>query len=132
VVVRRDAKALAVVDFNQDGWPDLLVTRNNDRPLALLNAGSAQRHSFGVALRGRPGNPDAIGARISVTLADGSVQTAEVAAGSGYFAQSTATQFFGFPDSARPQEIKIRWPDGRENVHTFEVAPTKTLLIPAP
>jgi hypothetical protein len=131
-VVRRDAKALAVIDFNQDGWPDLFATRNNDRPLALLNAGKPGRRSFGVALLGAPGNPSAIGARFALTLADGSAQFAEMAGGSGYFAQSTATVFFGYPEGVPPREMKIRWPDGRETVHTFEVAPTKTLRFSAP
>jgi hypothetical protein len=132
IVVRREGKALAVIDFNQDGWPDLFATRMNDRPLALLNGGLPARRSFGVSVRGRPGNPDAIGARLSLTLADGSRQVAEVSGGSGYFAQSTATVFFGYPEDVLPRELKIRWPDGRETMHTFEVAPTKTLLISAP
>jgi hypothetical protein len=132
VVVRRDAKALAVIDFNQDGWPDLLATRNNDRPLALLNHGAGDRRSFGVALRGGPGNPHAIGARLTLTLRDGSTQTAEVAGGSGYFAQSTKTVFFGYAEDVLPRELKIRWPDGRETVQTFEAAPSKTLRISAP
>jgi hypothetical protein len=132
VVVRGDAKAQVVIDFNQDGWPDLFVSRNNDRPVALLNAGSAAGRSFGVALQGAPGNPDAVGARVTITLGDGSTQTAEVAGGSGYFSRSTTTLFFGYTDQTRPSEIKIRWPDGRETVHIFEAAPTKTLRVPAP
>jgi hypothetical protein len=132
IVVRRDAKALAVIDFNQDGWPDLFATRSNDRPLALLNGGKPGRRSFGVALLGAPGNPNAIGARLALTLSDGTSQIAEMATGSGYFAQSTATVFFGYPEGVPPHELKIRWPDGRETVHTFEVAPTKTLRISAP
>jgi hypothetical protein len=132
VIVRRDAKALAVIDFNQDGWPDLFVTRNNDRPVALLNGGVAGGRSFGVALRGAAGNPTAVGARLTLTLADGSSQTAEIAGGSGYFAQSTATVFFGHPEGVSPRDLKIRWPDGRETVQTFDDAPTKTLRFSAP
>src|SRR6185437_684301 len=44
LVVPGDAKALAVIDLDQDGWPDLLVTRNNDRTLAFRNRGGDQRH----------------------------------------------------------------------------------------
>jgi hypothetical protein len=132
IVVRRDAKALATIDFNQDGWADVVVTRNNDRPLALLNGGRVGGRSFGVALRGAAGNPAAVGARVMLTLADGSTQTSEMVAGSGYFAQSTATLFFGYPESVAPEKLKIRWPDGRETVHTFEAAPAKTLRFSAP
>jgi hypothetical protein len=131
-IVRRDAKALAAVDFDQDGWPDFLVTRNNDTPLAWRNNGRAGRHSFGVRLRGGPGNPAAAGARLTLTLADGATQTSEVAAGSGYFSQSSATVFFGWPDGAAPKELKIRWPDGRESVQTFSAPPAKILRVSAP
>ena len=40
LLVPGDAKALVVVDLDRDGWPDFLVTRNNDDTLAFRN----QRH----------------------------------------------------------------------------------------
>jgi hypothetical protein len=58
IVVPGDARALAVADLNQDGWPDVFVTRSNDVPLTFLNGGAPGRNSFGVALRGAPGNPN--------------------------------------------------------------------------
>jgi hypothetical protein len=132
IIVRRDAKALAVTDFNQDGWPDFFATRNNDRPMAYLNRPRPERRSFGVALQGAAGNPAVVGARLTVKLADGSSQTAEIAAGSGYFAQSSATVFFGYPESAPPTELRIRWPDGRESVQSFPSAPSKIVRFAAP
>ncbi len=131
-VVRHDAKALAVADLNQDGWPDLFVTRNNAVALAFLNRGVSGRHSFGVGLRGASGNPTAVGARLTLRLADGSSQTAEIAAGSGCFTQSSATVFFGYPDSAAPERLGIRWPDGRESEHVFAAPPPKFLRLSAP
>jgi hypothetical protein len=111
-MVRGDAKALAVLDFDRDGWPDFVVSRNNDQTLAFRNGGSAGRASFGVRLQGGAGNPTAIGARITVELADGSRQVAEVQAGSGYFTQSSATCFFGHPTAAAVRQITVHWPDG--------------------
>ena len=131
-IVPFDARALVVADLNQDGWPDLVATRNNDTPLAFLNRAQPGRHSFGVALRGGRGNPAAIGARLTLALADGSSQTAEIAAGSGYFSQSSATAFFGYPDAAPPVRLKIRWPDGRETERAFSEAPPKLLRLSAP
>ena len=131
LVVPGDAKALAVLDLDGDGWPDFLVTRNNERMLAFANTGVAGRQSLRVVLRGPAGNPTAIGARITVVLTDGLQQTAEVAAGSGYLSQSTAACFFGFPDSNPPRVIRVRWPSGR----TTEIAgPAKsgTVAITAP
>ena len=71
LVVPGDAKALASIDLDQDGWPDFLVTRNNSTTLAFRNSGAAGRRSFGVRLKGPDGNPTGIGARITVLQADG-------------------------------------------------------------
>jgi hypothetical protein len=131
-IVRRDAKALAVSDLNRDGWPDLFVTRNNDRALAFQNRPLPGRHSFGVALRGPRGNPAAVGAQLTLTLADGSTQTVEITAGSGYFSQSSGTAFFGYTDSAPPRQLKIRWPDGRLTEQNFTSPPSRLLRLSAP
>jgi len=129
--VRGDAKALCVLDLDRDGWPDFMVSRNNDITSAYRNGGHAGRHSFGVRLQGPAGNPTGIGARITVTLADGSTQTSEVTAGSGYFSQSSATCFFGYPDGNTPRQVRVRWPDGQETVSAGPSG-TPRLLLAAP
>lgn len=129
-IVTGDAKALVVTDFDRDGWPDLFVTRNNDRTLALRNVGVAGHHSFAVLLHGSPGNPHAIGARVEVALNDGSRQTAEVRAGSGYLSQSSPALFFGYPETNPPTQISVRWPDGRTSTHPWQTAQKRLLLNP--
>jgi hypothetical protein len=44
LVVSGDAKALVTLDLDKDGWPDFLVSRNNDTTLAFRNKG-AELHS---------------------------------------------------------------------------------------
>ena len=133
LVVPGDAKALAVLDLDQDGWPGFLVSRNNNTTLAFRNNGAAGRHSLRIVLRGPAGNPTAVGARITVELADGSTQTSEVYAGSGYYTQSTAAAFFGSPDSNPPRKIRIRWPAGSTSEHAAPPgASSLTLSPPAP
>jgi len=131
LVVPGDAKALAVVDLDQDGWPDFVVTRNNGTPLAFRNNGVAGRNSLRVVLRGPPGNPTAVGARIVAEFTDGSSQAAEVHAGSGYYTQSTSASFFGWLDGNPPRRIRVRWPSTAE---TLNDAPTvrSTVVISAP
>jgi hypothetical protein len=132
LIVPGDAKALAVLDLDQDGWPDFLVTRNNDTTLAFRNHGVAGRKSLRVILRGRGGNPSAIGARITVKFSNGSAQLFEVHAGSGYYSQSTAAGFFGYPDSDPPKHIRIRWPGGATTEHEIpEDSTTVTISAPA-
>ncbi len=131
LVVPHDAKALAVLDLNQDGWPDFLVSRNNDTTLAFRNRGVAGRHSLRVQLRGPGGNPTAVGARLTCELADGSTETAEVAAGSGYYSQSSAAVFFGYPDANPPKHLRVRWPSGATSSHEVPAGVT-TLALAAP
>jgi hypothetical protein len=131
LVVPGDAKALAVLDFDQDGWPDFLVTRNNDTILAFRNGGVPGHRSFRVSLRGPPGNPTGVGARITVELADGATQTAEVYAGSGYYSQSSPACFFGYPQANPPRKIRVRWPSGLTTEHDYPARAT-TLTLAAP
>jgi enediyne biosynthesis protein E4 len=133
LVVPGDAKALAVLDLDQDSWPDFLVTRNNSTTLAFRNNGVAGRHMLRVSLHGPAGNPAAVGARITLALADGSKQSGEVYAGSGYYSQSAAAVFFGWTDTAPIRELIVRWPSGQSTTHSVPLnASTLTLTAPRP
>ena len=112
LVVPGDAKALAVLDLDGDGWPDFLVSRNGEATLAFRNRGVEGRHSLRVVLQGKPGNPQAVGARVTAEYADGTTQTGEVCAGSGYYSQSTAALFFGFTDRNPLRRVRVQWPSG--------------------
>lgn len=112
LIVPGDAKALAVLDLDGDAWPDFLVSRNGDSTLAFHNRGIAGRHPLRVVLRGRPGNPHAIGARVTAEHADGSAQTAEVVAGAGCYSQSTPALFFGSTEQNPVRRIRVTWPSG--------------------
>ena len=131
LVVPGDAKALAVLDINHDGWPDVLITRNNSTTMAFLNHPIPGRHSLSVSLRGQLGNPTAIGARLTLEFADGSTETAEVAAGSGYYSQSSSACFFGWPDANPPKTIRVRWPSGNISEHAVPTD-AAALTISAP
>jgi enediyne biosynthesis protein E4 len=131
LVVPGDAKALAVVDLDQDGWPDFMVTRNNGATLAFRNNRAAGGNSLRVILKGGPGNPSAVGARITLERADGKTYTCEVYAGSGYYSQSTAGCFFGYSDSNPPRRIQVRWPSGITTDHGVPVGAQTLVLTPS-
>jgi enediyne biosynthesis protein E4 len=128
LVVPGDAKALAMIDLDGDGWPDFIATRNNGTTLAFRNSRIAGRNSLCIRLRGAAGNPSGVGARISVELAGGLRQAAEVHAGSGYFSQSAAACFFGYPDSSPPLRVHVRWPSGSTTVHEVTGRPASLVL----
>lgn len=116
VVVPGDAKSLAVTDFGSDGLPDLLIGVNNSAPVVLLNQGNrgGKGAPLVVSLKGKKGNRSGIGARVTVEVPGLPLQTAEVAAGSGYLTQATPELFFGWgaADPGVTAKVKVRWPDG--------------------
>ncbi len=128
LVVPGDAKALAAFDLDGDGWTDFVVTRNNASSLAFRNHGVPGHHPLRVLLRGAAGNPSAIGATVTLELADGSTETAEIQAGSGYYSQSSAAAAFGYPDGNPPRKISIRWPNGATSAQNLS-SPPATLTI---
>ncbi|HEY5080134.1 MAG TPA: CRTAC1 family protein, partial [Opitutaceae bacterium] len=131
LIVPGDAKALAVLDLGQDGWPGFIVSRNNSTTLAFRNTGAPGLRPLRVVLRGPPGNPTCVGARITVEYSDGTAQTSEVYAGSGYYSESTPACFFGYPETNAPRNIRVRWPSGATTDSPFHPgSPTLTLKSP--
>jgi hypothetical protein len=127
-VVPGDAKALATLDLDGDGWPDFLVSRNNGATMAFKNGGVAGRRSICIRLRGPAGNPAGIGSRVSMKARDGSVQTCEMAAGSGYYTQAAAACFFGWAESNPPVSATVQWPSGASTVHDVSSRPATLVL----
>ncbi|HEY3757509.1 MAG TPA: FG-GAP-like repeat-containing protein [Opitutaceae bacterium] len=116
-VVPGDAKALAIIDFNDDGHPDFLVSRNRAAGLAFRNRGGAGGHSIRVALRTSGGNPTGVGASVVCVHADGRRAMREVQAGSVAGSQSTSALFFGFTAGNPPLRFEVRWPSGSVSTH---------------
>ncbi len=117
LVVPGDAKCLATLDLNGDGWLDLLVGVNNSDLHVFENRNAGPHRPCFVRLVGHPGNAAAVGGRVTLHLQSGPSQTAEVHAGSGYLSQSTAGLQFGIPEGDAVREIEIRWPDGSRSSH---------------
>jgi hypothetical protein len=128
-IVPGDAKALVVTDRNGDGWPDLVASRNDQTALAFHGLPLAGRRPLRVVLRGAAGNPTGIGARVTLTLADGSTRSGEVAAGSGYYSQSSPALYFSYPAETPPRLLAVVWPDGSTAHHPVAPDATGTLSI---
>jgi hypothetical protein len=111
-VVAADAKSLVLADTNGDGLEEIMVGVNDAPLLAFERSAPAEGHLITVRLEGAAGNRTAVGARVTVHTADGSQQTAEIYAGSGYLSQSPATLTFGAPELDAVTTITVRWPDG--------------------
>ncbi len=130
LVVSGDAKALTAVDFNQDGRADFFISRNNSSAVAFQNqmqSSAATGSPVSVQLIGPASNPSAVGAKGFLFRDDGSQQSAEVYAGSGYLYQSTPVLFLSTSAKNKATEWLIRWPDGKRTKHPVGTDSIQTL-----
>jgi hypothetical protein len=106
-------RGAAYGDYDRDGDLDLLMTTNNG-PARLLRNDLVLRHrAVRVTAVGTSSNRDAIGARVRLSLDNGSRPWAMVKTGSSYLSQSEMALTFGLGASATPVGLEIVWPNGR-------------------
>ena len=128
ICIPGEGRGVAMGDWTGDGRPGLIVTRTNENVLALAARAPSAGRAFAVKLTGAPGNPDAIGAKITLHLRDGTMQACELYAGSGYLSQSEPLAFFNYATGNAPVTIEVAWPDGKQTSHPFKAgAPRITL-----
>lgn len=112
-LVPGNSKALVLTDLDGDAVVDAVLSRSNQSAMAFLNASGRAGVPIALRLHGKAGNPDGIGARVSL-MGEGKVlQIAEVYAGGGYASQSSSSLFFTVPaEAADSSSLLIRWPSG--------------------
>jgi len=122
-----DSRALAVVDWDQDGDLDVWCSNRTSPRMRFLQNQTSQFSDNGflaVKLTGTSSNRDAIGTRVELQLADGDDTHAlfrTLRAGEGYLAQTSKWLHFGI-GSASLQKMLVRWPNGE--VQTFQNLPS--------
>jgi Flp pilus assembly protein TadD/peroxiredoxin len=110
----QDGRSFAVLDYDGDGDPDLVLMAARSSPQLRLfrNDFAGRTASLAVRLRGTAGNRDAIGARVTVET-DKLRRTQQLAAGSGFISQHSKELLFGLGASERIVSLEVRWPGGR-------------------
>jgi hypothetical protein len=128
----RVGRGAAYGDFDNDGDLDLLLTSNGGPAELLRNDTRPLRHWLQVTLQGSAGrgrqgdgatgrgavhgpvrwsNRDGLGAEVRV-MAGGRLQRQWVRAGSSYCSTSMRRLHFGLGDTARVEQVEVRWPGG--------------------
>ncbi|HEU4419185.1 MAG TPA: CRTAC1 family protein, partial [Planctomycetota bacterium] len=129
IVMPEDQKGLALLDPFGRGSPSVVCSTNNGpvhefssggAPFAVVNGSTVDLETpcLSVRLRGKDGNPTAIGARVELRTPEGKKQVREITAGSGYLSQSSpAAWFTNVPPGSG---LVVRWPDGTTQEHILE------------
>lgn len=134
-----DARAVAPVDWDGDGDLDLWLanrtapmlrflknTHAESKPATARPAARADWVQF--RLEATRGARDAIGARVSVELSDGTRITRVLKAGEGFLTQTSKRLHFGLGPDARIVRTRVRWPGRDEEGFAGVTAGTHWLL----
>lgn len=105
-----DGRGIAVTDWDGDGDLDLWITSRTAPRLRLLRNHSDPRAAVGLRLRGRRCNRDAIGARVTLHLANGAQLSRTLRAGEGFLSQGSKAMTWA--PEAEVTRVTVRWPGG--------------------
>ena len=112
LIVMGDALGLTLCDLNDDNRPDMTIAINDAAPQHFVGQQLPETQSFKLLIRGEPGNPNAIGTRLTVKTSSHS-RVFDLNSGGSYLSQS-ANEIFLASDSI--EEIKVNWPSGKEQL----------------
>jgi hypothetical protein len=102
----------ALVDLNNDGFMDLVVTSLNQKPRILVNSADNGAHWLLIQATGRKSNRDAIGAKFKLTTPSGRTLYNHVTASVGFMSSSDRRVHFGLGLEKSATLIEVRWPSG--------------------
>jgi hypothetical protein len=113
-----DSRSVIVADFDQDGWPDLLVGSVGGGPLRLfLNNSARDNHRIVVKLVGTSSNRHAVGSRVVVECGEDRI-IRDLFKANGHHDQSPGTLLVGVGKAEEVDRLVVRWPTGKKQVFT--------------
>ena len=103
-------RGAAFGDIDNDGDTDIVVANANGPIRLLINTVGNRKHWIGLRLV--TGRRDALGARVAITLADGSVLWRRARADGSYASANDPRVLAGLGNDATAPRVRVLWPDG--------------------
>ncbi|MEJ7605760.1 MAG: CRTAC1 family protein [Bryobacteraceae bacterium] len=103
------ARGLAVGDYNNDGKIDVLLANNGAAPALLKNVSGGDNHWIGLRLQGVKANRDAIGAKLTISVA-GVRRSRLKTQGGSYLSSHDPREVFGLGKAAKLDYVEVKWP----------------------
>lgn len=102
----------SVVDLNNDGAMDLVVTSLNETPRILMNSADSGNHWLLIDARGYKSPRDPVGAVFKLTTGSGRVLYNHYSVSVGFMSTSDRRVHFGLGAEDKIASIEIKWPSG--------------------
>ncbi|MEB2780988.1 VCBS repeat-containing protein [Algoriphagus sp. C2-6-M1] len=107
----------AFVDLDNDGDLDYVINNINDPAFVFENTlknKEKKNNNLRIRLKGTQFNPQGLGAKVLITLSDGSQLYQEQQVVRGYMSSIDEVMHFGVGEVSEITSIHVIWPDGKE------------------
>ncbi|MBI3651268.1 MAG: CRTAC1 family protein [Acidobacteria bacterium] len=109
------ARGAAFGDLDNDGDVDVVIGITDGAPLVLRNNGS-KNHWLGLTLIGTKANRNGLGARVTLTTAEGRKRIFEATTSGSYLSANDPRILAGLGTATRIKSLEIKWPGGKTQV----------------
>ena len=123
----RVGRGLAVADFDNDGYPDVVISSLGQRPALLRNLGARSGNWLMLRAKGTKSNGFGLGATVKLQTTEGT-QIREVNNVASYLSSHDTRLHFGLGQAKIVQQIEISWPSGTRQV-LKDVAVNQTVVV---
>ena len=106
------SRGVATGDLDMDGDPDLVVSNSNGPARIYINQTDDGRW-LRIKLAARAGNPAGLGARVGLSLGDGTMLWRRLHRDGSYLSSSEAAVHFGLAANIGIESAEVVWPEGR-------------------
>jgi len=111
----RVGRGLAVADFDNDGYPDVVISSLDRRPALLRNLGARTGNWVMIRAKGKKSNGFGLGATVKLQTSEGT-QVREINNVASYLSSNDTRLHFGVGQAKIIQQIEILWPSGTRQV----------------